>query len=211
MGTPRYREYARDINASGSHLLSHHQRHSGYRQDRIRQDGSGARNCSIRAVIADAVAAPGRAARGQTSDSDVQFRRRRCRRFSPTSARSSRSSSIWVSNAIKFTQEGGQIDSLAASSDRWRSSNLRWPTMGRAFPPPARPHLHAFQPDRQSLQPPGRRHGPGLSLVRACRLHGGKAWIESEIGAGHASLCLLSGSQHAPSTRGICRPKRALF
>ena len=97
-----------------------------------------------------------------------------------------------VSNAVKFTPEGGRIDVVAergqtAASRSWCATTVR------AFP---REKLDkVFTPFNQVDNRYDRQAGGtglGLALVRGlAELHGGRAWLESEQGSGCSAFVVL--------------------
>jgi signal transduction histidine kinase len=101
-----------------------------------------------------------------------------------------------ISNAIKFTGEGGSIS--VQVSVLGRAACVTVADNGGGIAPD---HLwHIF--DRFWQANPGGRQGTGLGLFIAkgiVEAHGGKLWAESTVGAGSRFHCTipLSGSEEA--------------
>ncbi len=98
-----------------------------------------------------------------------------------------------VSNAVKFTPEGGRISVIGSAA---RGGGFQISVQGQRPRHPARearPHLHAVQPGSTTATT-GRRGGTGLglALIRGlAELHGGRAWLESEPGKGCCAYVVL--------------------
>jgi two-component system cell cycle sensor histidine kinase PleC len=106
-----------------------------------------------------------------------------------------------VSNAVKFTPEGGRIEvraSMARDGDfqimvRDNGPGIPREKLDRIFTP------FSQVDNRYDRQAGGT--GLGLALVRGlAELHGGRAWIESEQGSGCAAFVVLPGKAPAFAT-----------
>ena len=88
-----------------------------------------------------------------------------------------------LSNAIKFTPKGGRIEVRAAPGDGFVEVSVRDTGVGIA---PAEQDA-VFEEFRQVGRSAARHEGTGLGLS-LCRkfveLHGGRIWVESEVGRG---------------------------
>ena len=85
-----------------------------------------------------------------------------------------------LSNAVKFTPEGGKIDVAVRRGDHELVVSVRDTGIGIATEDQAR----VFEEFRQVG---GAHEGTGLGLTltkRFVELHGGRIWVESEVGAG---------------------------
>ncbi len=97
-----------------------------------------------------------------------------------------------VSNAVKFTPDGGRIE-VVASAARDGGFQIMVRDNGPGIPREKLDNI--FTPfsqvdNRYDRQAGGT--GLGLALVRGlAELHGGRAWIESELGAGCAAFVVL--------------------
>jgi len=89
-----------------------------------------------------------------------------------------------LSNALKFTPEGGRIDTSARLVDGELEVAVRDTGTGIAPGDQAR----IFEEFQQAAQPDAQKHegtGLGLALARSyVALHGGRIWVESELGVG---------------------------
>ena len=97
-----------------------------------------------------------------------------------------------VSNAVKFTPEGGRID-VVASAARDGGFQIMVRTMAPAFR--TRSWIRfSRRSARSTIATTARAAAPdlGLALVRGLtELHGGRAWIESQEGAGCSAFVVL--------------------
>ena len=136
----------------------------------------------LAAVAAEAVQAaePAAAATG------VSSRSRRTPRRSRAIARGSRSSlDNLVSNAVKFTSEGGSVTRRASGRPATRVSS-RSPTPGMGIPAEEQEQLfERFFRSSNARRAAVPGTGLGLVIVRAiAEAHGGDVTVESEEGAG---------------------------
>ena len=107
-----------------------------------------------------------------------------CRRWSPTSARSIRSCSTCLSNAIRFTDRGGKVTIGARAEAATITFAVEDNGVGISDEDLAR----VGEPYFQARASYDRRHGGtglGLSIVKGLvRLHGGEVAIRSRVGEG---------------------------
>jgi len=89
-----------------------------------------------------------------------------------------------LSNAVKFTPVGGRVDVVAQRV----GPDVRVAVRDTGIGVPLEDRARIFEPFRQSRPAPGRaREGTGLGLALArqfVELHGGRMWLESEVGVG---------------------------
>jgi two-component system cell cycle sensor histidine kinase PleC len=183
VGTPRYKEYASDINTSGSHLLS-------IINDilDIAKIESGKMEIEPRAIdpreaISNAVKVAGPRARERHQQIVVDMAPDTPRPFADERALKQIVINL-TSNAVKFTQEGGKV------VIRCRRAGGDFELCVEDNGPGIAPELleRVFSPFNQIDNRYNRQAGGtglGLSLVRGlAQLHGGDAWIESELGHG---------------------------
>jgi two-component system cell cycle sensor histidine kinase PleC len=193
VGTIRYRDYAKDINSSGSHLLS-----------LINDILDIAKIESGKMEIAPTLIEPKSAIDGAMN---VIQGRAREKQHTVTVAiqpgldglysdeRAFRQIAInLLSNAVKFTPDGGRIEiSLRRTSNG--GTELCVIDNGPGIPEMLLDQI--FMPfnqvdNRYSRQAGGT--GLGLSLVRGlAELHGGRAWIDSDAGRGVKAYVYLPG------------------
>ena len=183
VGTKRYKDYAHDINASGSHLLS-------IINDilDIAKIESGKMELfpvvlDPRNAIEDAMKVVAGRARERQQELAVHIDSDAPMPYADERAMKQIIINL-VGNAIKFTQEGGQIDVTG------RRVNGGFELCVTDNGPGISPELleKIFTPFNQVDNRYNRNAGGtglGLSLVRGlAELHGGKAWVESETGQG---------------------------
>ena len=98
-----------------------------------------------------------------------------------------------ITNAIKYTPQGGQIDVTMSCSDS--EVLLQVSDTGFGIPPAAQSQL--FQkfyrvPEIHTNHTEIEGTGLGLSIVKAIvEMYGGRVWVESEVGTGSTFSCLL--------------------
>lgn len=104
-----------------------------------------------------------------------------------------------VSNAIKFTPEGGRIEVGAVADGQ--DVIISVGDNGLGIPEGARDKIFSrFYQVEESLRREHQGIGLGLSIARAMvELHGGRIWVESEIGEGSTFYCRIP--QGGPQAR----------
>ncbi len=97
-----------------------------------------------------------------------------------------------VSNAIKFTPQGGEIEIGAAMSEDELTMSVR--DTGIGIPPEELDRLFdRFYQVGESLRREHQGLGLGLSIAKELvKLHQGKVWLESEVGKGSAAYFTVS-------------------
>jgi two-component system cell cycle sensor histidine kinase PleC len=183
VGTKRYKDYAHDINASGSHLLS-------IINDilDIAKIESGKMELypvvlDPRDVIGDAMKVVAGRARERHQLVNVHIDNDAPMPYADERAMKQIILNL-VGNSIKFTQEGGTIDIFGRKTDG--GFELCVSDNGPGIPSDLLDRI--FTPFNQVDNRYNRTAGGtglGLSLVRGlAELHGGKAWLESDTGQG---------------------------
>jgi signal transduction histidine kinase len=95
-----------------------------------------------------------------------------------------------LSNALRFTPEGGRIDVGARSVEEVAGVSVA--DMGIGIAPEDQDAV--FEEFRQVGTPDKKAEGTGLGLAlsrRFIELHGGRIWVESHLGAGSTFTCTL--------------------
>jgi two-component system cell cycle sensor histidine kinase PleC len=183
VGTPRYKDYAHDINASGSHLLS-------IINDilDIAKIESGKMELfpvvlDPRNAIEDAVKVVSGRARERRQTLNVHVAADAPMPYADERALKQIVINL-AGNAIKFTQEGGRIDIHGRKADGGFELCVEDNGPGIAAELLEKVFTPFNQVDNRYNRSAGGT-GLGLSLVRGlAELHGGKAWIESDMGQG---------------------------
>jgi signal transduction histidine kinase/CheY-like chemotaxis protein len=113
-----------------------------------------------------------------------------------------------LSNAVKFTQEGGTVTVGAFRSDDEITVLVTDTGIGIA----EADHERIFESFQQGSRAPSREEGTGLGLTlcrRIVELHGGRIWVDSEIGVGStfgfalpATASVAVEVQHEPRVSG---------
>ena len=134
--------------------------------------------------------------------------------LSATSERSSRFLLNLLSNAVKFTPEGGRIGINARQADGAVEISVNDTGVGIA--PEDQPKI--FEEFRQvGSDYTHKVEGTGLGLTLAKKfveLHGGKIWVESEVGKGSKFTFTLPTNPHpfplpeSPRGRGLAKRPR---
>jgi two-component system cell cycle sensor histidine kinase PleC len=183
VGTKRYKEYAGDINASGSHLLSIINDILDIAKIESGKMDIAPQILDPRAVIEDAVTVVSGRARERQQTINIHLDDDTPMPYADERALKQIVINL-VSNAIKFTQEGGQIDIYCRGRDNGfelcvadNGPGVSVEMLERIFTP-------FNQIDNRYNRSSGGT-GLGLSLVRGlAELHGGRAWMESDTGQG---------------------------
>jgi len=184
VGSPRYREYAGDIHSSGTHLLSLindlldvAKIESGRME--IAPNLLRTRHCLESALKFVSVRARDRKQQlmiNVDQTAELLFADERALRQIVINL---------VSNAVKFTPEGGQIEVRARSNS---SGEFLLSVSDNGSGIPREKIRTVFEPFSQMNNQFDRSAGGtglGLALVRGLvELHGGRAWLESEVGKG---------------------------
>jgi two-component system cell cycle sensor histidine kinase PleC len=191
VGSPRYKEYASDIHSSGTHLLS-------LINDLLDVAKIEAGRMEVEPQMVETQ---------RTLEGALKFvmSRARDRGQTLTIAVDQSAAVLYaderalkqivinlVSNAVKFTQDGGRIDVSAKRNSQGdfelivadNGPGISRDKIDRVFKP------FSQADNRYDRQSGGT--GLGLALVRGlCELHGGRAWIESEPGKGTRAIVVL--------------------
>jgi two-component system, cell cycle sensor histidine kinase PleC len=191
VGSPRYKEYASDIHSSGTHLLS-------LINDLLDVAKIEAGRMEVEPQMVETQ---------RTLEGALKFVMSRARdRGQTLNIAVDQSAAVLyaderalkqivinlVSNAVKFTQDGGKIDVSAKRNAQGdfelivadNGPGISRDKIDRVFKP------FAQADNRYDRQAGGT--GLGLALVRGlCELHGGRAWIESEPGRGTRAIVIL--------------------
>jgi two-component system cell cycle sensor histidine kinase PleC len=110
-----------------------------------------------------------------------------------------------VSNSIKFTRDGGNIDVVARRNGSG-DFELMVEDNGQGFPKDKLDQISALLARGQPLRQRPQRHGIGACAgTRLAELHGGRAWMESEEAIGYARIRAVTDDD-----RGAGAPKRRL-
>ncbi|HEY2069214.1 MAG TPA: HAMP domain-containing sensor histidine kinase [Rhizomicrobium sp.] len=183
-GSPRYKEYAGDIHSSGAHLLSLINDLLDVAKIEAGRMDIEPEELDVRKTFDTALKIIGTKARERRQELIIEVDASAPRLYADE--RSLKQILInLVSNAVKFTPEGGRI-TVVASRGRCGGFQIMVEDNGPGIPRDKIDKI--FKPfsqvdnryDRQ-----GGGTGLGLALVRGlAELHGGRAWIESEYGKG---------------------------
>ena len=102
-----------------------------------------------------------------------------------------------LSNAVKFTPAGGEVDVSASRVNG--EVRVSVADTGPGIPPEDRDRI--FEEFQQSETGVGLREGTGLGLAlskRFVELHGGRIWLESELGRGSTFTFALPAGSFTP-------------
>jgi two-component system, cell cycle sensor histidine kinase PleC len=197
VGSPRYAEYATDIHSSGAHLLS--LINDLLDVAKIEAGRMEIEPCEldVRRCFDSALKIIATKARERRQDLAIEIDPSAPALFADERALKQILINL-VSNAVKFTPEGGRITVLAGRA-RDGSFQIMVEDNGPGIPREKLDKI--FKPfsqvdnryDRQ-----GGGTGLGLALVRGlAELHGGRAWIESEQGKGCRAFVILPTTARA--------------
>jgi two-component system cell cycle sensor histidine kinase PleC len=190
-GSPRYKEYAGDIHSSGSHLLSLINDMLDVAKIEAGRMEIQPEPLEVRKTLDGALKIIAVKARERKQQLVIEVDTDVPALYADERALKQIVINL-VSNAVKFTPEGGRIV-VAAGRARAGGFQLMVEDNGPGIPRDKLDKI--FKPfsqvdnryDRQ-----GGGTGLGLALVRGlCELHGGRAWLESEQGKGARAYIVL--------------------
>jgi signal transduction histidine kinase/DNA-binding response OmpR family regulator len=107
-----------------------------------------------------------------------------------------------LSNAVKFTSEGGRVDVSASL----RGQDLVVLVADTGVGVPAEDRERIFDAFQQGARPSGQVEGTGLGLTlskRILELHGGRIWVESEAGKGSTFGIALPAGSEEPAVKSV--------
>jgi len=191
VGSPRYKEYAGDIHASGSHLLSLINDLLDVAKIEAGRMEIEPEPLDARKIFDTTLKIIGAKARERNQQLVIEVDPSTPQLWADERALKQILINL-VSNAVKFTPEGGRIDVVAGRA-RGGGFQIMVQDNGPGIPRDKLDRI--FKPfsqvdnryDRQ-----GGGTGLGLALVRGlAELHGGRAWIESEQGNGCRAYVVL--------------------
>jgi signal transduction histidine kinase len=99
-----------------------------------------------------------------------------------------------VGNALKFTPEGGRVWMRAALSSQNGGLRIEVEDTGPGIPAEEHERIFAEFEQAPAAHAAGRPEGAGLGLTLARRfaeMHGGRLWVESEVGRGSTFILTL--------------------
>jgi two-component system, cell cycle sensor histidine kinase PleC len=183
VGTKRYKEYASDINASGSHLLSIINDILDIAKIESGKMELSPQILNIRDVVEDSLKVVSGRARERRQTIDVHIADDAPMPYADPRAVKQMIINL-VGNAIKFTQDEGHIDIYGRKANGGFELCVADNGPGIAADMVDRVFRPFNQIDNRYNRNTGGT-GLGLSLVRGlAELHGGKAWMESDTGQG---------------------------
>ena len=195
VGSPRYKEYAGDIHSSGSHLLSLINDLLDVAKIEAGKMDIEPHLLETKSVLESALKLVQARARERRQEFIIEVDTATPSLFADERAFKQILINL-VSNAVKFTPEGGRI-AVVASRARSGEFQLMVEDNGPGISPDKLDKI--FKPFSQVDNRYDRAAGGtglGLSLVRGLtELHGGRAWLESEPGKGSRAYVILPGEQ----------------
>ncbi|MBI3675178.1 MAG: HAMP domain-containing histidine kinase [Proteobacteria bacterium] len=201
VGSPRYVEYAGDIHSSGSHLLSLINDLLDVAKIEAGRMEIDPEPLDALPTLESALKLVGAKARERRQELVIEVAPDAPSLFADERALKQILINL-VSNAVKFTPEGGRID-VVGSKARDGGFQIMVKDNGPGIPHDKLDKI--FKPfsqvnnryDRQ-----GGGTGLGLALIRGLsELHGGRAWIESEYGKGCRAYVALPSAPAKSKTR----------
>ena len=109
-----------------------------------------------------------------------------------------------LSNAVKFTPDGGRVDVRAAI----QGQDLVVTVADTGVGVPAEDRQRIFDSFQQGTRPSKQAEGTGLGLTlskRIVELHGGRIWVESEVGNGSTFGFALPAGAEEPTLTSVPR------
>jgi two-component system cell cycle sensor histidine kinase PleC len=207
VGSPRYREYAGDIHTSGSHLLSLINDLLDVAKIEAGRMEIEPHALDVTRTFDSALKIIGAKARERRQELVIDIDPASPQLYADERALKQILINL-VSNAVKFTPEGGRI---CVVGSRGRCGNFQIMVEDNGPGIPREKLDRIFKPfsqvdnryDRQ-----GGGTGLGLALVRGlAELHGGRAWIESDYGKGCRAYVILPTT---PQAHGSANERKAI-
>ena len=207
VGSPRYREYAGDIHTSGAHLLSLIDDLLDVAKIEAGRMEIEPHALDVARTFDSALKIIGAKARERHQELVIDIDPASPQLYADERALKQILINL-VSNAVKFTPEGGRICVIGS---RARCGNFQIMVEDNGPGIPREKLDRIFKPfsqvdnryDRQ-----GGGTGLGLALVRGlAELHGGRAWIESDYGKGCRAYVILPTT---PQARGSANERKAI-
>jgi two-component system cell cycle sensor histidine kinase PleC len=191
VGSPRYKEYASDIHNSGTHLLSLINDLLDVAKIEAGRMEVEPQMVETQRTLEGALKFVGAKARDRGQTLTIAVDQSASVLYADERALKQIVINL-VSNAVKFTQDGGRIE-VSATRNSQGDFEL---TVADNGPGISREKIdRVFKPFSQVDNRYDRQSGGtglGLALVRGlCELHGGRAWIESEPGKGTRAIVVL--------------------
>jgi two-component system cell cycle sensor histidine kinase PleC len=194
VGSPRYSEYANDIHSSGAHLLSLINDLLDIAKIEAGRMEIEPHALDVRKTFETALKITAARARDRSQELSIQVEPSAPELFADERAIKQILINL-VSNAVKFTQDGGRI-SVTASRAPCGGFQIRVEDNGPGIPPDKIDKIFTpFSQVDNRYDRQGGGTGLGLALVRGLTdLHGGRAWIESRQGEGCRAYVVLPAS-----------------
>lgn len=210
VGSPRYCEYAGDIHSSGAHLLSLINDLLDVAKIESGRMEIEPLPLDVSRTFENALKIIGAKARERYQDLVIDIDPASPQLYADERALKQILINL-VSNAVKFTPEGGRI-CVVGSQARCGNFQIMVEDNGPGIPREKLERI--FKPfsqvdnryDRQ-----GGGTGLGLALVRGlAELHGGRAWIESDYGKGCRAYVILPAAPEPRNGTNDRKPRRAV-
>ncbi len=201
VGSSRYKEYANDIHNSGAHLLSLINELLDVAKIEAGKMEIVTRSIDAYRTFDSALKLVGTKARERQQTLEVTIAPNTPPLFADERAIKQILINL-VSNAIKFTQEGGRISVRAGMADDG-GFQIVCEDNGPGIPREKLQHIFTpFSQIDNRFERQAGGTGLGLTLVRGLvELHGGHVWLDSEYGMGCRATVVLPSKP--PSTRPI--------
>ena len=199
-GSPRYKEYAGDIHTSGSHLLSLINDLLDVAKIEAGRMEIEPQMIETGRVLDGALKFVGPKARERNQNLTITVDDTAAVLFADERALKQIIINL-VTNSVKFTRDGGRID-VAARRNESGDFELTVTDNGSGVPKEKLDRIFkAFSRVDNRYDSENGGTGLGLSLVRGlAELHGGRAWMESELGKGsrvHVVLPMSAAEQRS--------------
>ena len=195
VGSPRYREYAGDIHASGAHLLSLINDLLDVAKIEAGKMEIEPHALDVNRTFDSALKIIGAKARERNQNLVIDVDPASPLLYADDRALKQILINL-VSNAVKFTPEGGRI-CVVGSRSRCGNFQIMVEDNGPGIPREKLDRIFTpFSQVDNRYDRQGGGTGLGLALVRGlAELHGGRAWIESDFGKGCRAYVILPSAE----------------